>query len=71
MSETFFVFLCSFRYKLHAYLFNLSTEDSAIIAYDKYYILMSDTEVTESSHNSILGVFQTNITRICHLLHST
>ena len=49
---------------------NLSTENSAI-AYEKYnYILISDIEVTEFSHNSILSVFQTNTVRICYLLHT-
>ena len=52
--------LFSFKCKLHAYLFNLCTENSAIIACDKYYILIFDIEVTEYSHNSILSVFQTN-----------
>ena len=55
--------------KLHAYLFNMCTDNSEI-AYDKCYILISDTEVTEFSHNSILSVFQTNITSIWHLFHS-
>ena len=49
MSETIFLSLC-FIFK-----FNLSTEDSAI-AHDKYYILISDIEVTEFSHNSILSL---------------
>ena len=55
--------------KLHAYLFNLCTDNSEI-AYYKYYILISDTEVTEFFHNSILSVFQANITSIWHFLHS-
>ena len=46
-----------FKCKLHAYLF-LSTENSAV-ANDKYYISISDVEVPEFSHNSILSVFQT------------
>ena len=41
-----------FKCKLHAYLFNLSTENSAV-AHDKYYISIYDIEVTEFSHNSI------------------
>ena len=49
------------------YLLKLFTENSAIV-YDKYYILIYDIEVTEYSHNSVLGVFQTNRMRICHLL---
>ena len=49
--------------KLHAYLFNLSTGNSAI-AYDKYYILISDTEVTKFYHNSILSVFQTTCNKL-------
>ena len=69
MSEIIFLCLCSFKGKLHAYLFNLCTENSAI-AYDKYNILISRTKVMEFPHNSILNVFQTNRIRICHLLHS-
>ena len=69
MSETIFLSLCLVKGKLHAYLFNLSTENSAA-AHDKYYILISDIEVTEFSQNSILSVFQTNRMRICYLLHS-
>ena len=56
--------------KLHAYciyLLNLFAENSAI-AYDKYYILISNTEVTKYSHNFVLSVFQTNRMRVCHLL---
>ena len=68
MSETIFLSLCPFKCKLHAYLFNLYTENSAI-AYDKYNILISNTEEMEFPHNSILNVFQTNRIRICHLLH--
>ena len=49
------------------YLLSLFTENSAI-AYDKYYILISDIEVTEYYHNSVLNVFQTNRMRLCHLL---
>ena len=56
--QTIFLSRCLFKYKLHAYLFNLSTKNSAI-AHDKYYILISDIEVREFSHNSILSVFQT------------
>ena len=61
MSETIFLSLCLLKCKLHAYLLNLSTKNSAI-AHNKYYILISDIEVTEFSHtsNSILSVFQTN-----------
>ena len=69
MSENIFLSLCLFKCKLHAYLFNLSSEKSAI-AHDKYYILISDIEVTEFSHNFILSVFQINRMRICYLLHS-
>ena len=69
MPETIFLSLSLFKCKLHTYLFNLSTENSAIVD-DKYYILISDIEVTEFSHNSILSVFQTNRMRIFHLLHS-
>ena len=36
------IFNLSFKCKLHANLFNLCAENSAI-AYDKYYILISDT----------------------------
>ena len=46
------------------YLFNFCTENSTI-AYDKYYILIFDIEVTEYSHNPILNVFQTKRMRIC------
>ena len=53
-----FLSLCSLKCKLHAYLVNLCTENSAI-AYDKYYILIYNTDVTEFSHNSTLNVFQT------------
>ena len=59
----------STSYTHTCFLFNLCTENSAI-AHDKYYILSSNTEVTEFSHNSILNVFQTNRMRISHLLHS-
>ena len=40
--------------------FNLCTKNSAIIANDKYYILISDTEEMEFSYTSILSVFQIN-----------
>ena len=43
---------------------------NSAIAYDKYYILTPDIEVTEFSHNSILSVFPTNRMKISHLLHS-
>ena len=43
---------------------------NSAIAYDRYYILTPDIEVTEFSHNSILSVFPTNRMKISHLLHS-
>ena len=66
MSETIFLSLCLFKFKLHAYLFNLSAENNAI-AHDKYYIFISDIKVMEFSHNSVLSVFQTSRMRICYL----
>ena len=72
MSETIFLSLCLFKCKhgkLHAYLFNLSTKNSAI-ARDKYYNLISYIEMVKFSHNFILSVFQTNRMRIFYLLHS-
>ena len=69
MSATIFLSVRLFKCKLHAYLFNLSTENSAT-AHDKYYNLISYIEVTEFSHNSVLSVFQTNGMRICYPLHS-
>ena len=54
--------LCSFKCEIHAYLFNLCTENSAF-AYDKYHILISDIEMTKFSLNS-------NRMGICHRLHT-
>ena len=70
MSDTIFLCLCSLKCKLHAHLFHLCTEDGAI-AYDKYYISILYTEVTEFSHNSILNVFQTNRMRILTFFKKT
>ena len=56
-------------YNLHAYLFNLCAEKS-VISFDSNYILISNTEVKEFQHYSMLNVIWTDRMRTCYLLHS-